>query len=65
MVLATFAKGLVCKTEKTAQNAFKCVGFFFAWEFQRGGFVDNVDNVDALFKLVADEVSALPYSLSR
>ena len=31
--------------------------FFFAWEFPARGFVDNVDNVDARFKLVADEAS--------
>lgn len=37
--------------------------FFFAWEFPARGFVDNVDNVDARFKLVADEVSTLPYTM--
>jgi hypothetical protein len=31
--------------------------FLFAWEFPARGFVDNVDNVDARFKLVRDEVS--------
>jgi hypothetical protein len=31
--------------------------FLFAWEFPARGFVDNVDNVDARFKLVADETS--------
>jgi hypothetical protein len=30
--------------------------FLFAWEFPARGFVDNVGNVDARFKLVADEV---------
>jgi hypothetical protein len=37
--------------------------FFFAWEFPARGFVDNVDNVDARFKLAADEVSTLPYTM--
>ena len=37
--------------------------FLFAWEFPARGFVDNVDNVDARFKLVADEVSTLPYTM--
>ena len=31
--------------------------FLFAWEFPAWTFVDNVDIVDALFKLVPDEVS--------
>ena len=38
--------------------------FFFAWEFPARGFVDNVDNVDARFKLVPDEVSSLRYTYS-
>ena len=38
--------------------------FFFAWEFPARGFVGQVDNVDARFKLVADEVSCLRYTPS-
>ena len=37
--------------------------FLFAWEFPARGFVGQVDNVDARFKLVADEVSTLRYTM--
>jgi hypothetical protein len=44
-------------------HIFFCASLFlFAWEFPPGQFVDNVDNVDARFKLVADEVSTIRYT---
>ena len=37
---------------------FFCASLFlFAWGFPARGFVGQVDNVDARFKLVPDEVS--------
>ena len=39
-------------------HIFFCASLFlFAWEFPARGFVGQVDNVDARFKLVPDEVS--------